>query len=416
MVEGAVHHGTSMALEGDYVDSHGQSEIGFAITRLLGFGLLPRIKQINKIKLYQPDRGDPDAYPGLGPAMTRPIRWELIEQNYDQMIKYATAIRVGTASTEAILRRFTRNASHPVYQAMLELGRAQKTIFIARYLRDRDLQREINEDLHLIEAWNRVNTVIFYGKSGEFATNRRDQQELGMLALHILQAALVYVNTLMIQDILAEPEWAGVLTAEDLRGLAPLFWAHVLPYGEVKLNMTQPPCPQRHPAARPRRRGPVSPRARVRPIERYMAVGATFLNGTPGSCAPRAAQARPQGPPGVDRFAAARPAPIRGDREGLRHAAGLPRVREREGHQDSAQLPGLAQQDVRRSDRAPARGARRAPGPVLTYMVLCTSVSVAACSHRNGYGGASAIPPPGGNCHSTDALQRSSMRLSRAVG
>jgi TnpA family transposase len=122
---------------------------------------------------------------------------------------------------------------------MLELGRVQKTIFVARYLRDRDLQREIEEGLNLIEAWNRVNGVIFYGKSGEFATNRRDQQELGMLSLHILQAALVYVNTLMIQDILAEPEWAGVLTPEDLRGLTPLFWAHVLPYGEVKLNMTR---------------------------------------------------------------------------------------------------------------------------------------------------------------------------------
>jgi len=48
-----------------------------------------------------------------------------------------------------------------------------------------------------------------------------------------------YVNTLMIQDILAELEWAGVLTPEDLRGLTPLFWAHVLPYGEVKLNMTR---------------------------------------------------------------------------------------------------------------------------------------------------------------------------------
>jgi TnpA family transposase len=197
------------------------------------------MKQINKVKLYLPDRGDPDAYPALKPAMTRPIRWELIEQNYDQMIKYATAIRIGTASTEAILRRFTRNASHPVYQAMLELGRVQKTIFVARYLRDRDLQREINEGLNLIEAWNRVNGVIFYGKSGEFATNRRDQQELGMLALHILQAALVYVNTLMIQDILAEPKWAGVLTPEDLRALTPLFWAHVQPYGEVKLNMTR---------------------------------------------------------------------------------------------------------------------------------------------------------------------------------
>ena len=126
-----------------------------------------------------------------------------------------------------------------VYQAMLELGRVQKTIFVARYLRDRDLQREIEEGLNLIESWNRVNGVIFYGKSGEFATNRREQQELGMLSLHILQAALVYVNTLMIQDILAGPEWAGVLTPEDLRGLTPLFWAHVLPYGEVKLNMTR---------------------------------------------------------------------------------------------------------------------------------------------------------------------------------
>ena len=25
---------------------------------------------------------------------------------------------------------------------------------------------------------------------------------------------------------------------EDRRGLTPLFWSHVLPYGEVKLNMT----------------------------------------------------------------------------------------------------------------------------------------------------------------------------------
>lgn len=45
MVEGAVRHGTSMQLEGNYVDSHGQSEIGFAITSLLDFDLLPRIKR-----------------------------------------------------------------------------------------------------------------------------------------------------------------------------------------------------------------------------------------------------------------------------------------------------------------------------------------------------------------------------------
>ena len=117
---------------------------------------------------------------------------------------------------------------------MLELGRSQRTIFVCRYLRDRDL-----EGLNVVESWNRVNAVIFFGRSGEFATNRRDQQELGMVALHILQAAIVYVNTLMVQEILALPEWKDILTIDDRRGLTPLFWSHILPDGELRLNITR---------------------------------------------------------------------------------------------------------------------------------------------------------------------------------
>ena len=53
-----------------------------------------------------------------------------------------------------------------------------------------------------------------------------------------MQPALAYVDTLMLQDVLAEPDWTELLTSEDRRGLTPLFWQHVLPYGEVKLDMT----------------------------------------------------------------------------------------------------------------------------------------------------------------------------------
>lgn len=95
--------------------------------------------------------------------MGRTIRWDLIAEQHDQMIMYATAILTGTASTEAILHRFTRTASHPTYQAMLEVGRAVKTVFVARYLRDRDLQREIHDGLNVAEGWNGGNQVIFYG-------------------------------------------------------------------------------------------------------------------------------------------------------------------------------------------------------------------------------------------------------------
>ena len=52
----------------------------------------------------------------------RPGTTVTVESNYDQVIKYATAIKDGTAATEAVMSRFTRSAIHPAYQAMLEIG------------------------------------------------------------------------------------------------------------------------------------------------------------------------------------------------------------------------------------------------------------------------------------------------------
>jgi TnpA family transposase len=48
------------------------------------------------------------------------------------MIKYTTALRLGTAETEAILRRFTKkNVQHPTYKAFAELGNASRRSFSA---------------------------------------------------------------------------------------------------------------------------------------------------------------------------------------------------------------------------------------------------------------------------------------------
>ncbi|MGN9788628.1 Tn3 family transposase [Nonomuraea sp. ZG12] len=236
MVEGAMRHETDMSVETNYVDSHGASIIGFGVTRLLNFDLVARFKQVNIMKLYLPGKSDTFAYPMLGPALTRPIRPEVIENNYDLMIKYATAIRQGTASTEALLRRFTGETTHPAYSAMYEVGCAQRTIFLARWLRDRDLQHETESGLNVVENYNGVNDYIRFGKRGELASNRREEQELGMLCLMILQSSLAYINTLMIQDTVAEPAWAEVLTDVDRRGLTPLFHTNMTPYGTVQLR------------------------------------------------------------------------------------------------------------------------------------------------------------------------------------
>ena len=58
-----------------------------------------------------------------------------------------------------------------------------------------------------------------------------------MLALHLLQSAPVHVNTVLVQRVLDGPVWAGRLTEKDRRGLSPLIWTYVNPYGKFSLDM-----------------------------------------------------------------------------------------------------------------------------------------------------------------------------------
>ncbi|NJO98953.1 MAG: transposase [Pleurocapsa sp. CRU_1_2] len=60
--------------------------------------------------------------------------------------------------------------------------------------------------------------------------------ELSVLSLHLLQICLVYVNTLMIQSVLAQEHWKKRLTARDLQAITPLIFAHVNPYGLFRLG------------------------------------------------------------------------------------------------------------------------------------------------------------------------------------
>lgn len=238
MIHGVLHHCTEMEVDRQYVDSHGQSTVAFAFCKLLGFQLLPRLKAIHAQKLYRPGTGCRDTYPNLQPVLSKAIDWDIIRQQYDQMVKYATALRLGTAETEAILRRFTRsNVQHPTYKAFAELGKAIKTIFVCRYLHSEELRREINEGLNVIEQWNGATDFVRFARRGEFVSNVRDDHEVSMLALHLLQNCMVYINTLMLQQLLAQPKWDQRLTTRDQSALTPLIWEHVNPYGRFELDM-----------------------------------------------------------------------------------------------------------------------------------------------------------------------------------
>lgn len=85
--------------------------------------------------------------------------------------------------------------------------------------------------------WNSANTVLHYGKDGALTGPAKEHAETSTLAPHLLQSSLVHINTLLLQQVLAEPAWAKKLTDEDRRGLTVLFWSNINPYGTFRLDM-----------------------------------------------------------------------------------------------------------------------------------------------------------------------------------
>jgi TnpA family transposase len=216
--------------------------VAFAFCHLLGsVRLMPRLKRIKYERLYLSEKGIAADYPNLAGIFARAIRWDLIEQQYDEMVKAAVALKGGTATAEAILKRYNSyNVTHPTYKALAEVGKAEKSIFLCDYLSSRETQHEVHEGLNVVENWNATNDFICYGRQGELATNSREQQEIVTLSLQLLQNCLMLINTILVERTIEREGLWERLSAEDLRALTPLFHGHINPYGQFTLDLNRP--------------------------------------------------------------------------------------------------------------------------------------------------------------------------------
>jgi hypothetical protein len=99
------------------------------------------------------------------------------------------------------------------------------------------LRIEITQSLNIVERVNGIMGFIFYGKLGEISSNNTTEQELSIVCLHLLQVCMVYINTLLIQEVLSDQDLFNKLTKEDKRAITPLIHSHINPYGLFPLDL-----------------------------------------------------------------------------------------------------------------------------------------------------------------------------------
>ncbi|MFJ8085470.1 Tn3 family transposase [Streptomyces sp. NPDC096205] len=94
------------------MDTHGASVVGFAYTELLNFRLLPTLKNLGSMRLYRP-HDDPPGWPALGGSLTQVIKWDLIAQQYDQMVKCPARIQVHVLLSSLVCCSTTSSPNRP---------------------------------------------------------------------------------------------------------------------------------------------------------------------------------------------------------------------------------------------------------------------------------------------------------------
>jgi TnpA family transposase len=104
-------------------DTHGFTETLFPAMYFIGTAFAPRFKKINEQTLYSFQ--SPKVYEGKGYKIlpSRPINLKLIEERWDDILRFMATIKLKHASASQLYKRLSSYAKdHPLYKALYDIA------------------------------------------------------------------------------------------------------------------------------------------------------------------------------------------------------------------------------------------------------------------------------------------------------
>jgi len=209
------------------VDTHGYTDFAMALSRLLGFDLCPRLRELRQRHLFVP-RGTkiPEEIAAVCEAS---VDTALIESHWDSLVHLAASVMSGHASAVTALARFGSAArGDPIYEAGVQLGKLLRTAFLADYFVNAAFRRELRRVLNRGEAVNALKRAIYTGRVAQAQARRADEMQAVADALSLLANIVMAWNTAQMQAVLdrwahrrqiVPPELIGRIAPTRLEGI-----------------------------------------------------------------------------------------------------------------------------------------------------------------------------------------------------
>jgi TnpA family transposase len=234
ILDGLLMTDAGQKIREQYVDTGGFTDHVFAVTALLGFQFIPRIRDLPSKRLYLFDPAScPKELKGL---IGGKVKEALITSNWPDILRSVATMATGAMPPSQLLRKFAAYPrQHELAVALREIGRVERTLFIIDWLLDADMQRRAQIGLNKGEAHHALKNALRIGRQGEIRDRTSEGQHFRIAGLNMLAAIIIFWNTKHLGNAVTQRKHDGLECPADLLAhISPLGWAHILLTGEYR--------------------------------------------------------------------------------------------------------------------------------------------------------------------------------------
>lgn len=227
VLDGLLHHGTSLPIVEHYTDTGGATDHVFALCAMLGFRFCPRLRDFQDRRLASIEPSS--AYPGLAPIMGRKVRTEVMRQHWDDILRLVASLKAGHAAPSAMLRKLAAyERQNQLALALQEVGRIERTLFMLDWLENPSLRRRCQAGLNKGEQRHALTQAICTFRQGRIADRSHEAQQYRASGLNLVVAAIVWWNSTYMADAVAHLRASGEPVPDELLAhTSPVGWEHI---------------------------------------------------------------------------------------------------------------------------------------------------------------------------------------------
>ncbi|MCD8525471.1 MAG: Tn3 family transposase [Gammaproteobacteria bacterium] len=241
IMEGLLKNNSDVQPDIIHGDTQAQSTVVFALSHLLGFKLMPRIRNWKDLTLFRPTKNT--KYKHIDTLFSDTIDWDIIEKHWQDMMQVVLSIHHGKMSSSKLLRKLGNySRKNRLYQAFQELGYVIRTLFLLDYISDVELRETITAQTNKVEAYNGLSDWCSFGSDILVASNDDVEMEKAVKYNGILTNSVILQNVVDMTDIIAELlDEGNKITKEDMATLCPYLTAHLKRFGDIIMDFNGVP-------------------------------------------------------------------------------------------------------------------------------------------------------------------------------